>query len=413
MDAITPTTTATVEEVVRGQLAKALGGRRGMLEAAVPTAVFTVLFLTTHALRTSVLVAVGCAVVLLVVRLVQRTTPQFVVNSLFGIGIGALFAWRAARGGGDANDQALAYFLPGILYNLGYSVLMVLTIVVRWPLVGFMVGSVTGDPTGWRADRATVRLCSRLTWLLVLPCVIRVAGAGPGLPGGPQRLVGPGLCRGRPGRREARHGVAAAARRPGRHGVAAQPQQDAGGGLGSAQDRPDLGDQRIGCSGWYGRAAVMSMSGRADEVENPGSVGPGVERRRPPRQVLGVVARFAQPDAVGRARRPAVTVRPDVVGVADRGVAVRSRARLVDAASGSAGAGPRRVAGVSPSRPAHLTSGGCTADGSTQSRHRGPGHGPAGRGSARDRRSGLARRTCRAAPCRSSRSGPRPVCRRA
>jgi len=141
--------------------------------------VFTVLFLTTHALRTSVLVAVGCAVVLLVVRLVQRTTPQFVVNSLFGIGIGALFAWRAARGGGDANDQALAYFLPGILYNLGYSVLMVLTIVVRWPLVGFMVGSVTGDATGWRADRATVRLCSRLTWLLVLPCVIRVAVQGP------------------------------------------------------------------------------------------------------------------------------------------------------------------------------------------------------------------------------------------
>ena len=179
MNPVTPTTTATVEEVVRGQLAKALGGRRGMLEAAVPTAVFTVLFLTTHALRTSVLVAVGCAVVLLVVRLVQRTTPQFVVNSLFGIGIGALFAWRAARGGGDANDQALAYFLPGILYNLGYSVLMVLTIVVRWPLVGFMVGSVTGDATGWRADRATVRLCSRLTWLLVLPCVIRVAVQGP------------------------------------------------------------------------------------------------------------------------------------------------------------------------------------------------------------------------------------------
>jgi hypothetical protein len=179
MEPLTGTTSATVEEVVRGQLAKALGGRRGMLEAAVPTAVFTVVFLTTHALRTSVSVAVACAVVLLVVRLVQRTTAQFVVNSLFGIGIGALFAWRAARGGGDANDQALAYFLPGILYNLGYSVVMVLTILVRWPLVGFMVGSVTGDPTGWRADRATVRLCSRLTWLLVLPCVIRVAVQGP------------------------------------------------------------------------------------------------------------------------------------------------------------------------------------------------------------------------------------------
>ncbi len=179
MDHLTGTTTGTVEEVVRGQLAKALGGRRGMLEAAVPTAAFTVLFLTTHQLKPSVLIAVACAAVLLVVRIVQRSTTQFVINSLFGIGIGALFAWRAAQGGGDENDQALAYFLPGILYNLGYSILMAFTIVIRWPIVGFMVGSVTGDPTGWRADRGVVRLCSRLTWLLVLPCVIRVVVQGP------------------------------------------------------------------------------------------------------------------------------------------------------------------------------------------------------------------------------------------
>jgi hypothetical protein len=169
----------TVEEVVRGQLTKALGGRRGMLEAAVPTAAFTILFLSTHQLKLAVLVSVGCAGVLLVVRLRQRTTPQFVLNSLFGIGIGALFAWRAARGGGDANDQALAYFLPGILYNFGYSLLMVFTIVIRWPVVGFIVGSVTGDPTAWHADRNVVRLCSRLTWLLVLPCVVRVLVQAP------------------------------------------------------------------------------------------------------------------------------------------------------------------------------------------------------------------------------------------
>lgn len=164
----------TVEAVVRHQLSRALGGRRGMAEAAVPTIAFTVLFLTTHQLRTAVLVSIGCAVVLLAVRLVQRSTPQFVLNSLVGIGIGALFAWRAASSGGDAGDQALAYFLPGILYNAGYAVVMVLTILARWPVVGFLVGSVTGDPTAWHADRGVVRLCSHLTWLLVLPCLLRV-----------------------------------------------------------------------------------------------------------------------------------------------------------------------------------------------------------------------------------------------
>lgn len=169
----------TVEEVVRKQLADALGGKRGMIEAAVPTALFTILFVTTHELKLAIIVSVACTAVLLAVRLAQRSTPQFVLNALFGIGIGALFAWRAARGGGDEGEQALAYFLPGILYNTVYSALMALSVLSRWPVVGFVVGSVTGDPTAWRADPAIVKLCGRLTWLLALPCVVRVLVQGP------------------------------------------------------------------------------------------------------------------------------------------------------------------------------------------------------------------------------------------
>jgi hypothetical protein len=166
---------ATVEQVVRAQLSKALGGRRGMLEAAVPTLAFTLIFVTTKRLEPAVGVSVATAVLLLVVRLVQRSTPQFVLNSLVGIGIGAYFAWRSARGGGDANEQALAYFVPGLVYNAGYATLMLFSTVVRWPLVGFMVGSVAGDPTEWHRDRQVVRLCRNLTWMLALPCVARVA----------------------------------------------------------------------------------------------------------------------------------------------------------------------------------------------------------------------------------------------
>jgi len=173
--ASTPVVTETVEAVVRAQLSRALGGRRGMLEAAVPTIIFTVSFITTKNLQLALAVSVGAAVVLLVVRLAQRSSVQFVVNSLVGIGIGALFAWRSARGGGDASDQALAYFLPGIIYNAGYAVVIASTILVRWPVVGFMVGSVAGDPTAWHRDPQIVRLCSNLSWLLVLPCLVRLA----------------------------------------------------------------------------------------------------------------------------------------------------------------------------------------------------------------------------------------------
>jgi hypothetical protein len=170
-----PVGAATVEQVVRAQLSKALGGRRGMLEAAVPTLAFTLIFVTTKHLELAIGVSVATAVLLLVVRLLQRSTPQFVLNSLVGIGIGAYFAWRSARGGGDANEQALAYFLPGLVYNAGYAALMLFSTAVRWPLVGFMVGSVAGDPTEWHRDRQVVRLCRNLTWMLALPCVARVA----------------------------------------------------------------------------------------------------------------------------------------------------------------------------------------------------------------------------------------------
>jgi hypothetical protein len=169
----------TVEAVVRRQLSIALGGRRGMLEAAVPTILFTFVFLSTKELRYALAVSVTAAAIALVIRVVQRSSIQFAVNALVGIGIGALFALRAARAGGDANDQALAYFLPGLLYNTGYAVVLTFSNLVRWPLVGFMVGSVTGDVTAWRRDEQIVKLCSLLTWVLVAPCVLRVVAQAP------------------------------------------------------------------------------------------------------------------------------------------------------------------------------------------------------------------------------------------
>ncbi len=169
-----PATVETVEQLVRAQLSKALGGPRGIVEGAVPTAAFTIAYVITDEIRTALMVAVGLAAAMLLVRLIQRSTVQFVLNALVGIGIGALFAARAGGGGGGGDDQALAYFLPGILYNAAYSAVLLLSVVTRWPLVGFLVGAVTGDPSAWREDPAMVKLCSRLTLLLAAPCILRV-----------------------------------------------------------------------------------------------------------------------------------------------------------------------------------------------------------------------------------------------
>ncbi|MGB9011642.1 MAG: DUF3159 domain-containing protein [Aeromicrobium sp.] len=166
---------ATVEHVVRAQLAKALGGRRGIIEGAVPTIVFTTIFVVTNQLRPALIAGLSLAVLAVVVRLVQRSTVQFAFNALFGIGIAAAFALRASSAGGTPEDAARAFFTPGLIYNGVYGIVLVLTVLIGWPLVGFLVGSVTGDATAWHDDPAVVRLCSRLTLVLAAPCILRVA----------------------------------------------------------------------------------------------------------------------------------------------------------------------------------------------------------------------------------------------
>lgn len=156
----------TVEQVVREQLAVALGGFRGSMETAIPTVAFTISYIVSQSLRPSLVIGISAAALLVLIRAAQRSPMRYVLNSLFGILIAAVFAARS----GHAKDA----FLPGILYNGAYAVAMIVSILTRWPVVGFLVGAATGDPTGWRADPAMVKLCSRLTWLLLLPCVIRV-----------------------------------------------------------------------------------------------------------------------------------------------------------------------------------------------------------------------------------------------
>lgn len=156
----------TVEALVRAQLSKALGGKRGMLESAIPTLGFTVSWISFHDLKLSLVVSGVLAATALGIRLMQRSSVQFVVNAMIGIAIAAVFALRSGR----AEDA----FLPGLIYNAAYAVLLSGSALLTWPLVGFMIGSVTGDPTAWHQDKRLVTLCSKLTWLLALPCLIRV-----------------------------------------------------------------------------------------------------------------------------------------------------------------------------------------------------------------------------------------------
>lgn len=120
------------------------------LDAGLPLLLFTAVYLGGgRNLTVALWTALASGAVLVVIRLLRREPLQNVVAGFVGL---ALAAFLAARSG-----QAEDVFLLGILTNIGYGVAYLVSIVVRWPLLGILVGFVTGQGTSWRKDRRQLR----------------------------------------------------------------------------------------------------------------------------------------------------------------------------------------------------------------------------------------------------------------
>lgn len=165
-------------------VAEAVGGVRGLVESVAPGLVFVVVFVATTDLTWSLVASVAVALVAVVARLVQRTPLTQALGGLLGVGIGVVWAWRS----GEAQD----YFAWGLWTNAAYLVALLVSLAVRWPLVGLVVeglrsgfgAGTTASPdaaTGtssepgafarwaraWRGDRALLRRYAAATWLWV------------------------------------------------------------------------------------------------------------------------------------------------------------------------------------------------------------------------------------------------------
>jgi hypothetical protein len=99
---------------------------------------------------------------------VQRSPLTQALSGVLGVGIGVVWAWRT----GDASD----YFAWGLLTNVGYLLAFVVSVLVRWPLVGLVLGLFRGDgpmsehgswagAVAWRRDPALLRRYALVTWL--------------------------------------------------------------------------------------------------------------------------------------------------------------------------------------------------------------------------------------------------------
>lgn len=164
------------------QVSSQLGGWRGMVEAAVPVSVFIVVNLI-FSLRPALIASAAVAVAIALIRLAQRRSIRYAVNGLFGIGLGAVIAWRS----GEARD----FYLPGIFISYGYAAVMLLSVVVRHPVVGWLWSVLFAKGSGeWRRDRTLLRTFTWLTLLWAVVWVLKVSAQAGLYVAGNEHLLG-------------------------------------------------------------------------------------------------------------------------------------------------------------------------------------------------------------------------------
>jgi len=152
----------------RAILARAIGGWRGVIDSGLPSAVFVTVYLVSGSqLAVALWSSIAVAVAVAVLRLVRRESLQQTIAGLVGVGISAFVASRTGR----AED----FFLPFMLVNLAYGCAFLISILVRWPLIGVVVGILTGMGTSWRRDVTLRRVFAAASWLWVGVFFLRLA----------------------------------------------------------------------------------------------------------------------------------------------------------------------------------------------------------------------------------------------
>ena len=138
---------------------EAVGGVRGLVESIAPGLVFVVVFVATRELTWSLIGAVALALIGAISRLLARSSLNYVLGGLVGVGIGTIWAWRT----GQAED----FFVWGLYVNAAGVLAALVSIAARRPLVGLVVGTLVPALSGWHQDRQARRLLTWATWLWV------------------------------------------------------------------------------------------------------------------------------------------------------------------------------------------------------------------------------------------------------
>lgn len=163
----------TVERSLSGEpltipaVLEVLGGWRGIVESFAPGLVFITTYALTQNLWVSAAAPTVAGIIALTVRLIQRIrlTP-----ALIGL-LGILISSAATLLTGNPDD----YFLPGLITNIAWLVALVISVAIRWPLIGFVLGLASGSLTSWRDNQRMRGAAYLATYVWLAMFVLRLS----------------------------------------------------------------------------------------------------------------------------------------------------------------------------------------------------------------------------------------------
>lgn len=148
-------------------LFSAVGGWRTVAESVVSRSLFLVAYLITRQVLTSALIAVGGVVVFTAARLCTGGKPWQPALGLLVVGASALLA--------GSTGQAADFYLPAVVLQAVGGALFLLSMLVKWPIVGLVMGTLHGDHHAWRHDRHQLRRYYACTAVFLTKCTIATA----------------------------------------------------------------------------------------------------------------------------------------------------------------------------------------------------------------------------------------------
>lgn len=151
----------------------ALGGRRGLVDGAVPPIVFVAVNAlaglggSAHALYVAVVAAATTALAVLAHRARRGESLKGGVRGMAGLAVAVAFAaWT-----GQARD----FFLPGIYVDAAYAAAFAGSAVVGRPAVGYLYAALFRTGSSWRGDRRLRRVLAAATYGWSLVFAVRTA----------------------------------------------------------------------------------------------------------------------------------------------------------------------------------------------------------------------------------------------